>query len=154
MSQEYTRGWTTHLLDALWAYRKSPKFATGFSQFSLVYGTEVVNPAKVMTPSLRVMQMQEKEKEGEAFTVKRCENLEGLDERREEAQKRSHRYRQKMTEAYGRMTKERVFVEGQLVLKVADYVRRDMARPSKFAPKWEGPLVIRETHPSGYYRLA
>ena len=58
-----------------------------------------------------------------------------------------------MTEAYGRMTKERVFVEGQLELKVADYVRRGMARPSKFAPKWEGPFVIREAHPSGYYRL-
>ena len=93
MSQEYTRGWTTHLLDALWAYRKSPKFATGFSPFSLVYETEVVNPAKVMTPSLRVMQMQEKEKEGEAFTVKRYEDLEGLYERREEAQERSRKYR-------------------------------------------------------------
>ena len=59
-----------------------------------------------------------------------------------------------MTEAYGRMTKERVFVEGQLVLKVADDVRRGMAGPSKFAPKWEGPFVIREAHPSRYYRLA
>ncbi|XP_030963462.1 uncharacterized protein LOC115984581 [Quercus lobata] len=98
--------------------------------------------------------MQGKEKEGEAFTTKRCEDLEGLDERREEVEERSHRYRQNMTNAYGRMTKERVFAEGQLVLKVADYVRRGMARPSKFAPKWEGPLVIRETHPSGYYRLA
>ena len=29
-----------------------------------------------------------------------------------------------------------------------------MARPSKFEPKWEGPLVTREVHPSGYYRLA
>ena len=53
-----------------------------------------------------------------------------------------------MTEAYGRMTKERVFVEGQLVLKVADYVRRGLAGPSKFAPKWEGPLVIREDRKS------
>ena len=52
------------------------------------------------------------------------------------------------------MTKERVFVEGQLVLKVAYYVRRGMARPSKFGRKWEGPFVIRETHPSGYYHLA
>ena len=59
-----------------------------------------------------------------------------------------------MTEAYGRMTKERVFMEGQLVLKVANYVRRGMAGPSKFAPKWERPLMIRETHSSGYYRLA
>ena len=36
MSQEYTEGWTTHLPDALWAYRKSPKSITGFSSFSLV----------------------------------------------------------------------------------------------------------------------
>ena len=28
MSQEYTGGWATHLPDALWAYRKSPKSAT------------------------------------------------------------------------------------------------------------------------------
>ena len=52
------------------------------------------------------------------------------------------------------MTKERVFADGQLVLKVVDYVRRGMARPSKFSPKWEGLLVIKETHVSGYYRLA
>ena len=58
-----------------------------------------------------------------------------------------------MTEAYGRMNKERVFAEGQLVLKVADYDWRGLARPSKFAPKWEGSLVIREVHQSGYYRL-
>lgn len=153
MSQEYTGRWATHLPNALWAYRKSPKSTTGFSPFSLVYGTEVVSPAKVMTPSLRVMQIQGKEKEGEAFAVEKCEDLEGLDERREEAQERSRRYRKMMTEAYGRMTKERVFAEGQLVLKVADYVKRGVAGPSKFAPKWEGPLVIRETHPSRYYRL-
>ena len=29
-----------------------------------------------------------------------------------------------------------------------------MAGPSKFAPKWERPLVIREAHPGGYYHLA
>ena len=123
MSQEYMGGWATHLPDALWAYRNSPKSATGFSPFSLVYGNEVISPVEIMTPSLRVMQMQEKEKEGEVFTAERCEDLEGLDGKREKAQECSHRYKQKMTEAYGRMTKERVFAEGQLVLKVADYMR-------------------------------
>ena len=112
-----------HLPDALWAYRNSPKSATGFSPFSLVYGTEVVSPAEIITPSLRVMQMQEKEKEEEVFMAERCEDLEGLDEKREKAQERSRKYRQKMIEAYGRMTKEKVFAEGQLMLKVADYVR-------------------------------
>ena len=121
-SQEYTRGWAMHLPYAFWAYRNSPKSATGFSPFSLVYGTEVVSLTEIITPSLRVMQMQEKEKE-EVFVAERCEDLEGLDEKREKAQEHSRRYRQKITEAYSRMTKERVFAKGQLVLKVADYVR-------------------------------
>ena len=59
-----------------------------------------------------------------------------------------------MIEAYSRMTKEKVFTEGQLVLKMADHIRRGMAGPFKFSPKWEGPFVVRETHASGYYRLA
>jgi len=56
MRQEYSGGWATHLLDALWAYRSLPKSATRFSPFSLVYGIEVVSLAEVMIPSLRVMQ--------------------------------------------------------------------------------------------------
>ena len=67
MSQEYTGRWATHLPDALWAYRKSPKFAIGFSPFSLVYRTEAVSPAEVTTPSLRVMQIQGKEKKGRSL---------------------------------------------------------------------------------------
>ena len=59
-----------------------------------------------------------------------------------------------MIEAYARMTKERVFTERQLMLKATDHVRRGMAGPSKFSPKWEGPLGIRKTHASGYYHLA
>ena len=101
-----------HLLDTLWAYRNLPKFAMGFSPFSLVYETEVMSPAEVMTPSLRVMQAWKKEKKKGVFTAERCKDLEGLDEKREEAQECSCRYRQKMTEAYGRVTKERVFAEG------------------------------------------
>ena len=57
MSQEYMEGWATHLLDAFWAYRNSPKLAIGFSPISLVYGIEVMSLAEVMTPSLRVIQM-------------------------------------------------------------------------------------------------
>ena len=67
--------------------------------------------------------------------VERCEVLEGLDEKREEAQKHSRKYRQRMTKAYGRMTKERVFVERQLVLKIVDHIKQGMDGPSKFSPK-------------------
>ena len=102
MSQEYTEGWAMHLPDAFWAYRNSPKSATGFSPFSLIYGTEVMSSVEVMTLSLRVMQMREKKKEKEVFVAKRYEDLEGLDERREKAQERNRKYRQRMTKAYGK----------------------------------------------------
>ncbi|XP_075665256.1 uncharacterized protein LOC142634897 [Castanea sativa] len=154
MNQEYNGGWEKHLRDALWAYRNSPKSATRFSPFSFVYGMEMMSPAEVMTPSLRVVQVQKKEKKKEIFAAERYEDLEGMDEKREEAQEHNRKHKQRMTEAYGRMTRERVFVERQLVLKAVDHVRKSMVEPSKFSPKWKGPFVIRKAHASGYYRLA
>ena len=59
-----------------------------------------------------------------------------------------------MTEAYGKMTRERVFSEGKLVLKAIDHISQAMAGPFKFTPKWEGPLMIREAHSSEHYHLA
>ena len=73
------------MLDAFWAYRNSPKSVTGFLPFSLVYRIEAMSPAEVITPFLRVMQMRKKEKEKEVFMVGRCEDLVGLDEKREKA---------------------------------------------------------------------
>ena len=58
-----------------------------------------------------------------------------------------------MTETYGRTTKERVFAEGQLMLKMVDHVRPGMAGPSKFSPKWEGPFIVRKAHANGYNHL-
>ena len=107
-----------------------------------------------MIPSLRVMQARKKEKEKEVFVAERCEDLKGLDRKRKEAQECGHKHKQKITEAYGRMTKERVFAKGQLVLKTTDHVRQGMARPSKFSPKWERPFMVREAHANEYYRLA
>ena len=40
------------------------------------------------------------------------------------------------------------------MLKAADHVRQGITGPSKFSPKWKGPLVIREAHSKGYYHLA
>ena len=73
-----------HLLDALWAYQSSPKSATRFSPFPLVYRMEVMSLVEVMTPFLRVMQARKKENEKEVFVAERCEDLEGLDEKKEE----------------------------------------------------------------------
>ena len=53
----------------------------------------MISPVEVMTPFLRVMQVQKKEKEKEIFVAERCKDLEGQDEKREEAQEHSHKYK-------------------------------------------------------------
>ena len=59
-----------------------------------------------------------------------------------------------MTNAYNKVTKARTFVNGQMVLKAADHVRRNLSTPSKFALSYEGPYLVREANDSGYYHLA
>ena len=70
------------------------------------------------------------------------------------SRRRSQRYQQRMAKAYGLTIHLRIFAEGQLVLRAAEHVRKNIPRPSKFAPKWEGPYIIREAHDNGYYYLA
>ena len=80
-------------------------------------------------------------------------DLEGLDEEREVARRRSLRYQQRMVKAYARTVHPRAFTEGQLVLRTAEHVRKNLLGPSKFSPKWEGAYIIREANDSGYYCL-
>uniref|UniRef100_A0A2N9IIW6 Integrase catalytic domain-containing protein n=1 Tax=Fagus sylvatica TaxID=28930 RepID=A0A2N9IIW6_FAGSY len=41
---DYGNDWIAHLANVLWAYWSSPKTATGFTPFSLVYGTDTISP--------------------------------------------------------------------------------------------------------------
>jgi len=67
------------------------------------------------------------------------------------AKGRSLRYQERMAKAYAQAVHPRAFAKGQLVLRTTEHVRRNLPRPSKSAPKWEGPYIIREAHDSGYY---
>ena len=59
-----------------------------------------------------------------------------------------------MANAYNKATKSKVFAKGQMVLKAAYHIKRNLSAPSKFAPSWEGPYLIREASAIDYYRLA
>ena len=58
-----------------------------------------------------------------------------------------------MAKAYAQTVHPRAFTEGQLMLRTVEHVRKNLLEPSKFAPKREGPYIIRKTHDSGYYYL-
>ena len=138
----------------LWAYWLSPKTATSFSPFLLVYGTEAIALVEIAIPIPRVVQGTENDVDASMCTKLRTCDLEALEEARNQAFEKTRRYHLKMVGAYGKIVKERIFSTGQLVLKADDYVRRGLPCPSKFASNWEGPFVIREAHASGYYKLA
>uniref|UniRef100_A0A2N9GBJ4 Integrase catalytic domain-containing protein n=1 Tax=Fagus sylvatica TaxID=28930 RepID=A0A2N9GBJ4_FAGSY len=150
----YGNDWKAHLADVLWAYRSSPKTATGFTPFSLVYGTVTVSPTELVVPSPRVMQGSELEVDANMCAEARMADLEGLDEARDLAKVRSQRNYQKMANVYSKAFRVQIFTEGQMVLKAAEFVRRNLSSPSKFSPNWDGPYIIREVHGSGYYRLS
>uniref|UniRef100_A0A2N9INS0 RNA-directed DNA polymerase n=1 Tax=Fagus sylvatica TaxID=28930 RepID=A0A2N9INS0_FAGSY len=151
---DYGNDWKAHLADVLWAYRSSPKTATGFTPFSLVYGTDTISPTELVVPSPRVMQGSELEVDANMCAEARMADLEGLDEARDLAKAKSQRNYQKMANVYNKALRVRIFGEGQMVLKAAEFVRRNLPSPSKFSPNWDGPYIIREAHGSGYYRLS
>ena len=138
----------------LWAYRSSPKTATSFSPFLLVYGTEAIAQVEIAIPTPRVVQETKNDVDASICVELRTCDLEALEEARNQVLEKTKRYHLKMVGAYGKIVKERIFATGQLVLKVVDYVRRGLPSPSKFASNWEGPYVIHEVHASGYYKLS
>uniref|UniRef100_A0A2N9HCW8 Integrase catalytic domain-containing protein n=1 Tax=Fagus sylvatica TaxID=28930 RepID=A0A2N9HCW8_FAGSY len=93
---DYGNDWKAHLADVLWAYRSSPKTATGFTPFSLVYGTDTISPTELVVPSPRVMQGSELEVDANICAEARMADLEGLDEARDLAKAKSQRNYQKI----------------------------------------------------------
>ena len=154
MVHEYEGGWSEHLLETLWANRSSAKTATGFSPFSLMYGTEAISPVELLVPTPKVVHGQEVEMSAATYAEYKVSDLETLEEARNLAIGHIQWYQQQMANAYNKVIKARTFVNGQMVLKAADHVRRNLSVPFKFAPNWVGPYLIREANESGYYHLA
>ncbi|CAL9000323.1 unnamed protein product [Prunus brigantina] len=148
-----TLSWSVHLPDALWAYRTSPRSATGFSPYSLMYGFEAISPVEITIPTARIAAVNDLEWDTKTCSDWRLLDLEAVDERRMEAERRMALYHKTVAQAYNRTVKPQAFKQGDLVLKVVEHVRRQVSGPSKFAPQWEGPFAIKEVHSNGYYRL-
>ncbi|CAL2256589.1 unnamed protein product [Prunus armeniaca] len=153
MMYEYEGGWSIHLLDALWAYRTLPRSATGFSPYSLVYGSDAISPMEITIPTPRVSVVNDLEWDAKSCLDWRLLDLEAVDERRMEAERKMALYHKTVAQAYNRTVKPQAFKQGDLVLKVVEHMRRQMSGPSKFASQWEGPFAVKEVHSSGYYRL-
>ena len=72
----------------------------GFLIFSLVYGTEAISPVELVVPTPRVVREESQEETKDANNERRLADLEGVEEEKELAKKRSQRYQQRITRAY------------------------------------------------------
>ena len=130
MKHEYGGKWSDHLANVLWACRNSMKTATGFSLFSLIYGTEAISPMELVVPTPRVVLEENQESTEDTNDERRVADLEGLEEEREVTRMRSQRYQQRMAKACAQSVHPRAFpkafTEGQLVLRIVEHVRRNL----------------------------
>ncbi|CAL9025930.1 unnamed protein product, partial [Prunus brigantina] len=85
VNKQYQGSWSVHQSDALWAYRTSPRSATGFSPYSLVYGSEAISPVEITIPTARIAAVNDLEWDAKTCADWRLLDLEAADERRMEA---------------------------------------------------------------------
>ena len=68
------------------------KKTIGFSPFFLVYGTEVINPIKLIIPTPRVVLEEIQRDANDTHAKERLINLEELEEKQEVTRRRSQMY--------------------------------------------------------------
>jgi len=106
--------------------------------FSLVYECKVVIPLEIQIPSLRVaLATQLTDEDNHRLHL---QELEALDEKRLQAQQRIELYQARISKAFNKKVKERIFQKRDLVLAVRRPMIMTHKSKDKFQPKWKGSL--------------
>jgi len=79
----------------------------------------------------------------------RLQELEALYKKWLQAQQRIELYQARISKAFNKKVKERVFQKGDLVLAVRRPMVMTHKTKGKFQPKWEGPFVIETVYSNG-----
>lgn len=132
--------WVEELPGVLWAYRTTPKTATGETPFSLVYGSEAVLPVEIGQSSARIAHYNE-----DCNQEAQTNEMELIEEKRERATIRMESYRNRVARAYNKRLRPRSFQTWDLVLKRVN----PAGDVKKLVAKWEGPYKIHKQGSSG-----
>ena len=114
--------WSEELPDVLWAYRTTTRVPTGETLFKLTFGNEAIIPMEVGLTSLRV-----KTYEGQKNQQELNNNLDLIDDVREEAMKRIAKHKEALAKYYNRKVKVRRFNIGDLVLRKISQATKDLS---------------------------
>ncbi|KAL2226152.1 UNVERIFIED_CONTAM: Gag-Pol polyprotein [Sesamum indicum] len=136
--------WVDELPGVLWAYRTTPRTATGETPFCLVYGTEAIIPVEIGEESQRIMQYDPETNQDE-----RSFDLTVIEEKREVAYARFLHHKGLMMKSHDRKIRPRQLQVGDLVLKKVEASKH----VGKLEPPWEGPYKVTEIRKNDTYRL-
>ncbi|MCI12078.1 gag-pol polyprotein [Trifolium medium] len=137
--------WVEELHSVLWSYRTTPHSTTGETPFRLTYGTEAVIPVEMRELSRPTEFPLDEEANHEAIR----EELDFVDEVREDAALREASLKQKIVARHDKKVIKREFDVGSLVL------RRNQkdSHEGKLAMNWEGPYRVKAKTGNGVYYL-
>ncbi|XP_026429962.1 uncharacterized protein LOC113326448 [Papaver somniferum] len=139
--------WTEEFPGVLLYYRTTPKKSTGFSPFTLAYGTEafIATEVHLKTTKTRVF------KYGKNESILAFDK-ELLEEQRETSLQQLVRYQQEIKLSYDRKVRERSFKPGEYVLKKT---REATMEPNcgNLGANWEGPYIVDRPASRGSYYL-
>ncbi|GJW78529.1 reverse transcriptase domain-containing protein [Tanacetum coccineum] len=141
---ERSKDWIEELPHVLWAHRTMIKSSNGETPFSLTYGTEAVNPAKIGMPTLQTAEIDPATNNG-ALEI----NLDLIEEKREQAAIQEAKSKKNMEKYYNTRVRDTSFKPGDMVYRSneASHARDE----GKLGPKWEGPYEVKESLGKGAY---
>ncbi|XP_031127679.1 uncharacterized protein LOC116029776 [Ipomoea triloba] len=144
--EEERGAWVDQLDYILWAYRTTPRRATGETPFSLTNGFEAKVPIEVLSPTDRTLHYEDQANEQMMQLEKNF-----LEERRDVAQCRMVEYQRAVKKYHDARVKPKYCDLGDLVLR-----DRQASQPNqggKVAKNWEGPYRIAAIARPGTYKL-
>ena len=111
--EKFSARWVAELPVVLWSLRTTPNWATGYTPFFMVYGSEAVLPTDLDygAPKIRAYDEQGAE-------ASHQDAMDQLDEARDIALLRSAKYQQALRQYHSRRVRGRSFNVGDLVLRL------------------------------------
>ena len=131
----------------LWAYITTRKSATQENPFTLAFGTEAVAPVEIGLKSPRI-ELASVEHNEEALR----QNLDLLDEKRDQVLKHTEDYQRKTARYYDQKVKPLSYKPSDLVLKKLLPTRKNPEH-GKLGPNWEGSYIVSCIIRPGNYEL-
>ncbi|XP_026383884.1 uncharacterized protein LOC113279408 [Papaver somniferum] len=117
------RRWHEQLPMELWVYRAAPRSSTGVSPYSLVYGADAILPSDIKIPSARIAAASGVQWNEAEASSSRIAELDTLDSRRVKAEEHAQAFINRISRAYDKAVKPRVFKIGDLVLNTAKHIQ-------------------------------